>query len=82
MEINNNVAISDSGFVFNPTSGESFTVNPSGQFLLEMIKSGKSKSEIREAFLAKYDVNPSNFDTDFEDFVEVLKQYQLLVVAE
>jgi urate oxidase len=77
MEINKNIAISDSGFVFNPASGESFSVNQSGTELLLMIKSGKSNDEIRQFFLDKYDTLSTTFDRDFQDFVEMLSQYHL-----
>lgn len=78
MSINKNIAISDSGFVFNPSSGESFTVNQSGAELLNMIKEGKSDDEIREIFLEKYDTNANTFDRDIQDFKEEMMHYQLL----
>lgn len=78
MSINKNIAISDSGFVFNPSSGESFTVNQTGTELLNMIKEGKSDVEIREAFLEKYDTNANTFDKDFQDFKEMMASYQLM----
>ncbi len=77
MNINKNIAISDSGFVFNPSSGESFTVNQSGTELLNMIKEGKTDDEIRDFFLEKYDTDANTFDRDFQDFKEIMKQYNL-----
>ncbi len=77
MSINKNIAISDSGFLFNPSSGESFSVNQTGTEILNMIKEGKSDNEIREYFLSKYDTNANTFDKDLQDFKEMISQYQL-----
>jgi hypothetical protein len=77
MSINKNIAISDSGFVFNPSSGESFSTNQTGTEILNMIKEGKSDEEIREFFLDKYDTDANTFDKDLQDFKEMMAQYQL-----
>ncbi len=77
MSINKNIAISDSGFLFNPSSGESFSVNQTGTEILNMIKEGKSDNEICEYFLSKYDTNANTFDKDLQDFKEMISQYQL-----
>jgi hypothetical protein len=78
MKIKNNIAISDSGFVFNPASGESFTVNPVGIELFNYIKEGKSYDEIRDLVLDKYDTNEATFDKDYQDFVAILEFNHLL----
>ncbi len=78
MKINENLAISDNGFVFNPSSGESFSLNESGRKLLKMIKEEKSDEEIQNLFLADYDTDRNTFSKDFQDFKEMLQQYQLL----
>ena len=78
MEINKNIAISDSGFVFNPSSGESFSLNQSGTEILQMIKNGKPEEEIKKEFLEKYDTASNDFDRDYQDFVEMLSQFQLI----
>ncbi len=78
MKIKNNIAISDSGFVFNPASGESFTVNTVGIELFNYIKEGKSYDEIRDLVLDKYDTNEATFDKDYQDFVAILEYNHLL----
>lgn len=77
MELSKNIAVSDSGFLFNPASGESFSLNQSGKDLLNLIKDGKNEEEIGAIFLAKYDVDKSTFEQDYQDFVKVIEQYQL-----
>mgnify|MGYP000919495472 CR=1 FL=1 len=35
------VAISDSGFLFDPVSGLTFSVNPTGRFILDRLRAGR-----------------------------------------
>lgn len=50
MQIKSNVAISDSGFLFNPSSGESYTVNPIGIEIIDFLKQGKEKKKLLISF--------------------------------
>ena len=56
MKIKSSIAISGSGFIFNPDTGESFTVNPLGRSILEYLREGKSIEEISIVILEKYNV--------------------------
>jgi hypothetical protein len=78
MKIKNNIAFSESGFIFNPNSGESFTLNPSGQELFGMICDGRSEEEIREHFLDHFEVEETIFEKDYEDFLHLLHTHQML----
>lgn len=78
MNINKNVAVSDSGFVFNPTTGESFSANPIGTEIIEMLKQGKSQDEIKERILENYITEQDIIDKDIFEFFELLKQYSLI----
>ncbi len=78
MKIKKDIAISDSGFLLNPATGESFSLNPLGTTILNLIKEGKSYGEIEKKVLEEYDVSRSTFDKDFQDFTGLLKQYRLL----
>lgn len=40
------LAVSDSGFVFDPLTGYTFTVNATGRFVLDALKQGTSPEEI------------------------------------
>lgn len=78
MNINKNVAVSDSGFVFNPTTGESFSANPIGTEIIEMLKQGKSQDEIKDSVLENYITEQDIIDKDIFEFFELLKQYSLI----
>ncbi|MCD4724779.1 MAG: PqqD family protein [Bacteroidales bacterium] len=78
MKIKKNVAISDSGFIFNPDTGESFSVNPIGLEMLEMLRNGREYEEIRKDILDKYKSDKDTVEKDYHDFITMLKQYNLI----
>ena len=78
MTIKRDIAISDSGLVFNPMNGESFSVNPIGMEIFNLLKEKKSFDEISEKLKEKFEVEKNTFEKDFLDFTSMLKQYELL----
>ena len=78
MKIKKNVAISDSGFIFNPDTGESFSANPIGLEMLEMLRDGMEYEEIRKNVLDKYKSDKDTVEKDYHDFITMLKQYNLI----
>jgi len=78
MKIRKHVAISDSGVIFNGSTGDSFSVNPIAVDILNLIKANESENQIKQSLLDKYDVNPDRLDTDLYDFISHLQQLNLL----
>ncbi len=78
MNINKNIAVSDSGFVFNATTGESFTVNPIGIEIIDLLKQDKSIEEINQELLNRYNADIITIDKDVNDFISLLKQFSLI----
>ena len=78
MNIKSDIALSDSGFVFNPASGESYTVNPIGVEIIQLLKDGKSIAEVSEQILENYNTDLTTVDKDLNDFIVMLKQYSLI----
>lgn len=78
MKILKDIAISDSGLVFNPDSGEFFSTNPIGIEIINMIREGKSEKEISAAILKRYTAEPSIFENDLQDFIGILRHFNLL----
>jgi hypothetical protein len=77
MNINKNIAISENGFVFNPVNGESYSVNPIGIEIINLLKEEKSYEEIQREVMLKYSVDENTFERDFFDYVGLLKQNNL-----
>lgn len=78
MKIRRNLAISDSGFLFNPSTGDSFSLNNVGKEILNQLKEGKTQEEIKSKVLSKYQTDEGTFDKDFFDFINQLRNYKIL----
>lgn len=77
IRLNKNIAISDTGYVFDPSIGESYTLNPIGLEIVELLKANKTDSEIKANILDRYDVDEATFERYYIDFIGMLKNYQL-----
>ncbi len=77
MRIKKSIAISESGFMFNPITGESFTVNPIGFEIIQMINDGLESAQIIETICKKYQIDPQTFDKDLTDFTGMLDNHHL-----
>jgi len=72
------LAINDEGFVFDPTSGDSFQVSQTGLVILSGLRAGKSDEEIAQSLAEKYDVSLENARRDLADFRANLKNLSLV----
>lgn len=77
MKLKKNIAMSDTGFVFDPSTGNSFTVNPIGLEIISYLKEGKPPEEIKQAVMANYETDGPGFEKDFADFVNMLQKLKL-----
>lgn len=78
MKLKKNIATSDEGFIFNPSTGDSFSTNPIGAEIISLLKKNKSFEEIIETICLKYDVDQTQFEKDLDDFTAQLKEYTVL----
>ena len=78
MLIKGNIALSENGFVFNPSTGDSFTLNNTGKEVLILIREGKNISQITELMSKKYDVDRVSLERYLTDFVNELSVYNLM----
>jgi PqqD family protein of HPr-rel-A system len=78
MRIRRNIAVSETGFVFDPTSGESYSVNREGQEIMALLKEGKNPEQISESMCTGYEIDPESFEKYFYDFIGMLRQFQLI----
>ena len=72
------IAISDSGFLFNPVNGDMFQLNSTGLFLLEQCKQQKSVEDILCSFLEEFDVEAIDAKKDLDIFLKQLIMYGIL----
>lgn len=78
MRIKKNIAISDTGFIFNPTTGDSYSINQVGREILAYLGEDKSKDEIVSLMTSEYDIDAPSFEKYFFDFLSMLRQFELL----
>ncbi|MBI2418715.1 MAG: PqqD family protein [Ignavibacteriales bacterium] len=73
-----NVAISDSGFLFLASTGESFTLNETGKEMFKMLQQNFNRDEILAKIQNDFDTEAITLDRDFEEFISQLKSYGLI----
>lgn len=78
MKVRKNIATSDEGFLFNPTTGDSFSTNAIGAEIINLLKKDIVLKEIADTICNKYDVDRSLFERDLEDFTLQLKDFNIL----
>ncbi|MCK5137419.1 MAG: PqqD family protein [Bacteroidales bacterium] len=78
MRLKKNIAVSDTGFVFNPTTGDSFSINQVGQEIIRLLKEEKSVEEVKSNITSVYEIDASSFEKYYFDFLSMLRQFELL----
>jgi SOS-response transcriptional repressor LexA len=78
MQLKKNIATSDAGFIFNPSTGDSFSANPLAAEIILELKAGKPISAIKQHIVEKYDVDASTLEKDWDDFHAQLREANLL----
>ena len=82
MKLKKNVAISESGVIFNAATGDSYSINPVAAKIVAMLKEGKSEEAIKSELINTYQVEDKRVDEDYYDFISHLKQLSLLETYE
>jgi len=78
MKLKKNIAISESGFIFNPEIGTSFTTNSLGVAILKQLKTKTSTEEIINSVVKNYEIDAVTCEKDLGDFLRILNQFNLL----
>ena len=71
------LAISESGFVFDPVSGHSFTLNETALTILRLLQKDRRVEDLRRQLLEDYEVDETTLDRDLLEFLGSLRD-QLL----
>ncbi|HQP36611.1 MAG TPA: HPr-rel-A system PqqD family peptide chaperone [Polyangiaceae bacterium] len=73
------LALSDTGFVFDPYSGHTFTVNPSGLTILRALKQGASMEEAVQQVQDEFEPEGGeDIARDVSDYVAMLRTLGLV----
>lgn len=74
----NEIAISKNGFVFDPSSGNSYRTNELGFFIFDQLKNEKTTPEIVKLICETYEVGEKQAENDTIEFLKELKKLHLL----
>ena len=73
------LAISDTGFLFDPYTGSTFSVNEAGLAVLSGLREGRSVSELAAALRDAFDVPPGvDIERDVAEFVHLMRRNGLV----
>jgi hypothetical protein len=78
MKLKKDIAISDSGFLFNPTSGDSYSLNPVGVEIFKLLQKDKKDEDIIKHLINEYAIDESSVEKDLYDFKIMLGNYKLI----
>jgi PqqD family protein of HPr-rel-A system len=77
------LAISDSGFVFDPLTGQSYTVNRTGCFLLQRLKEGAAPEQLPALLTEAFEVQPGDDPAlEAREFLLFLREAGLLAAEQ
>lgn len=76
--IKKNIATNEFGFVFNPSTGDSYSSNPIAAEIIQKMKESISLEDIKSFLFNKYEVEKSIIEKDVDEFVTILKENNLL----
>ncbi|HHI96389.1 MAG TPA: PqqD family protein [Thermodesulfatator atlanticus] len=71
------LAISEEGFVFDPETGNSYTVNETGLLILKKLREGLSPEEIAGIMSEEYGISREEALRDIQDFLEAMARFGL-----
>ena len=67
------LAVSETGFVFDPYSGATFSLNASALCLLRGLKEGLDREELLARLEELFDVTDADLSRDIDEFLELLR---------
>jgi PqqD family protein of HPr-rel-A system len=73
------IAVSDTGFVFDPYTGATFTVNQTGRIIFDGLKEGRDRPAIVESLREHFEVRETDdLQRDLDEFVQRLRQLDVV----
>lgn len=79
MKLRDNIAISESGFVFDAHSGDSFNLNGEARFILNLLKENTNENTLKEKIRTEYEIDDFDLDQFLYDFLKKLDEFNLLI---
>lgn len=77
-EIPGNIAVSESGFAFSPSTGETFNFNELGASIYKKLKDNVDPDLLINELSNEFDAERPVIEKDLYDFISELKKFGLL----
>ncbi|MEK6558181.1 MAG: PqqD family protein [Candidatus Margulisiibacteriota bacterium] len=78
MSIKENLSLNESGFIFNPTTGESYMVNPTGLYIMHLLKTNSDHQQVKQDLIDRFSLDAMQVEKDFREFMNTLEYFQLI----
>ena len=72
------LAVNEEGFVFDPTSGDSYVTNATGMLILQGLRRGDDEEKLASSLATQFEVEPTVAWRDVTDFLSRLRLMNLL----
>ena len=72
------LAVSDEGFVFDPTTGDTYLMNRVGTAILRGLQHGRNEDEVVQDIVQEFDCAEEVVTRDVADFTDRLRTIHLL----
>ncbi|MFO0650768.1 MAG: PqqD family protein [Polyangiales bacterium] len=72
------LAVSDTGFVFDPFSGSTFTANASALCILDGLKRAHDRDTIAASLRERFEIGDEDLSRDIDDVIASLRLYGIL----
>ena len=82
IKVKNGIEISPSGYLFNTQTGESFVLNATGAEIMEYLRIGMNTENIADKMSEERKIDKYRLLSDLEDYLYLLKQYELITDEE
>jgi hypothetical protein len=73
-----NLAVSGTGFIFDPVTGNSYNTNETGLFIISRLKENDSIAQITKSLTEQYDVSAEIAEQDILQMIESLRSDYLI----
>jgi coenzyme PQQ synthesis protein D (PqqD) len=71
------LAFSSEGFAFNPSTGQSYTINTTGRIVIDLLATGLQVGQIARNLAKHFDISFEDAFADVLEFRSQLRIYQL-----
>jgi len=78
MKIRSNLAVSENGFVFDPSTGESFSVNEVGVEIINQFKVTSDMNEVVKHLEDIYEIDTLTLEKSISDFMKMMEEFNLI----